>query len=551
MKLGILKSSTDIIEAIGQFSQESWLFMCWKSVLGRYGSINMIIKNIKYSICLLMVFGMMVLNNITAWAAPRVQPTDDTIVIVIDPGHGGKNLGTTQNGFEEKIMTLITAKAMYEELCKYDNVEVYLTRTEDVDMDLKTRAQFAQSVNADFLFSIHYNASENHDFFGSEVWVSCEPQFNCYGYQFGCVQMQTMQDKGLFLRGVKTRINDKGTDYYGILRESAELDIPAVIIEHCHVDESRDAPFCATRGDQAEFGKADALSVAKYFGLKSSVLNVDYSDYSANELVEVPSRGRVEQTLLDNSIPDVCQITLTDTNSEANEVTFEVSAADYDGMLLYYDYSIDGGKTYSPRQPWPGCNIFDGTYTDTFSITLQIPSDKKPKVVFRAYNKTDLCRQSNTVSFTESFSNENQEEAIPANGKIISEVVDSSRDGALENDTNKTSEKDLETETLLGGATGSASGTTILTPETIAEGSLMGDSAVEKPVSILDFLKICLIVVIILFAIVIFSQVLADYMHGKRLRRRRRNTYHNIYIESLSEDIQLKNEAGEISRHSR
>ena len=114
----------------------------------------------------------------TLQAAPRLQETSGKTVIVIDPGHGGENRGTIENNHEEKLMTMTTALAMYEELLLYDDVEVYLTRTEDTDMSLKERAAFAQSVDADFLFSIHYNASVNHEIFGSEVWVSSVSPYN-------------------------------------------------------------------------------------------------------------------------------------------------------------------------------------------------------------------------------------------------------------------------------------------------------------------------------------------------------------------------------------
>ena len=120
-----------------------------------------------------------------ACAAPRLQDTGEKTVIVIDPGHGGENRGTIEYDHDEKLMTMTTAMAMYEELLLYDDVEVYLTHTEDVDMSLKERAEFAESVEADFLFSIHYNASENHELFGSEIWVSSLAPFNGYGYQFG------------------------------------------------------------------------------------------------------------------------------------------------------------------------------------------------------------------------------------------------------------------------------------------------------------------------------------------------------------------------------
>ena len=111
-------------------------------------------------------------------------------------------------------MTMVTALAMYEELTKYDNVDVYLTHTDDVTMSLADRAQFAADRNADFLFSIHYNASMDHDLFGSEVWISSVQPYNAYGYQFGWEQMQQMQDMGLFLRGVKTKLKDNGCLLY-------------------------------------------------------------------------------------------------------------------------------------------------------------------------------------------------------------------------------------------------------------------------------------------------------------------------------------------------
>lgn len=142
----------------------------------------------------------------TLQAAPRLQETSGKTVIVIDPGHGGENRGTIENNHEEKLMTMTTALAMYEELLLYDDVEVYLTRTEDTDMSLKERAAFAQSVDADFLFSIHYNASVNHEIFGSEVWVSSVSPYNGYGYQFGYEFLSDMKDMGLTIRGVKTRL---------------------------------------------------------------------------------------------------------------------------------------------------------------------------------------------------------------------------------------------------------------------------------------------------------------------------------------------------------
>lgn len=354
----------------------------------------------KFLFALLFMFSAFFLipGDVT-WAAPRLQDVGEGLVIVIDPGHGGENLGTIEGSQDEKYMTMTTALAMYEELLLYDDVEVYLTRTEDVDMSLEERAEFAASVNADFLFSIHYNASENHELFGSEVWVSVLPPYNGYGYQFGYEFLTDMKQRGLFVRGVKARPGNRG-DYYGIIRYSVARDIPAVIIEHCHVDEERDAGNCDDDEKLKAFGRADATAAARYFGLKSSALNVDYSDC---QLAWADAASNVEATAPDETAPDICRIEFEKADYERGVITINATAADYDSMLLYYSYSIDGGKTFQRREIWPGCDVLSGICPD--AITLDIPklSGTKPEIVLRVYNMYDLYTDSNCYISLEAF----------------------------------------------------------------------------------------------------------------------------------------------------
>ena len=83
------------------------------------------------------------------------MPAGDNLVIVLDPGHGGENEGLKHRGLIEKDMNLVTANAMRDELMQYENVEVYITNPEKADMSLKERAQYADSVGADILISLH------------------------------------------------------------------------------------------------------------------------------------------------------------------------------------------------------------------------------------------------------------------------------------------------------------------------------------------------------------------------------------------------------------
>lgn len=330
---------------------------------------------------------------------------DEEIIIVIDPGHGGENAGTIANeNFSEKEITLKTANALLEELEKYDGVTVYSTRTDDVELSLKERAEFAASVNADFLISLHYNASEYHTLFGAEVWIPLKEPYHAPAYQFAYLQLREMQEMGLFIRGIKTRSNEKGSDYYGIIREAAARDIPAVIIEHAHVDEERDSTFCNSDEVYVELGKRDAQAIVKFLGLEEN-----NSSFLPQSLQTLDIKETVADTFLDLTPPDVCMIETENIDYENGLLTIQVTATDYDTPLMYYDYSLDGGVTYSKLQPWPGNNMLTGAYDDVFSLLLEIPDQTIPKVVFRAYNKFDICKKSNSLIGFKTFSHPQQE----------------------------------------------------------------------------------------------------------------------------------------------
>lgn len=447
---------------------------------------------------------LMLLAPLEAEAADRLQDTGDRLVIVIDPGHGGDNRGTLENNHEEKFMDMTTARAMYEELIKYDGVEVYLTRTEDVSMTLKERAEFAASVDADFMFSIHYNASENHELFGSEVWVSSVSPYNGYGLQFGNEFLTEAKEMGLLIRGVKTRLGDEG-DYYGIIRESVELGVPALIIEHCHVDNERDTDYCDSDADLKAFGVADATAVARYFGLSSSELGVDYSGHS---LIDASAASLNSLTKNDDTKPDVCEIA-PEMGDDGRPVikdgvlAINVTAADYDSLLMYYSYSLDGGATFREREIWPGCDALTGAYTDTFRLELEIPAGITPEIILRAYNPYDLYTDSNLLKIPGTAveepeyslpSQENQEGAVSASGSAVLP----------------------STGEAVPAETKERPGTTTFRP------AVSDQVEEEQEVSFLSFLELCLVFVVLLFLVFFVSQYLLYRKRRKhRLQRRK------------------------------
>lgn len=79
-------------------------------------------------------------------------------IIVLDPGHGGKDPGATISDLIEKTLNLDIAKRV-QALLKEDNrFEVYMTRENDVFVELVDRAYFANNKKADLFVSIHNNS---------------------------------------------------------------------------------------------------------------------------------------------------------------------------------------------------------------------------------------------------------------------------------------------------------------------------------------------------------------------------------------------------------
>lgn len=317
----------------------------------------------------------------------REDPPEDTLCIVIDPGHGGENLGGEYEDYTEKEMTMVVARAMKEELEKYEGVTVYLTRSTDQELSLEERCAFAESVHADFLFCLHFNLSEHHTLFGAECWVSAFGENYSKGYTFASVEMEMLQELGLYSRGIKTRLNSKGIDYYGIIRHAVERDIPCVLIEHCHLDQENDKPFYDHDEKLKVFGRLDATAAAKYFNLRSEELGVDYSGYQ-NVTVDVPSHVMEP----DRTEPEFCSIEVLDQNADTGEVTVQVSASDRDSGMLYYTYSYDDGEHFSELLRWPDKE------TDTFRFTMQVPPHIVPRIVVNGYNGYDLYTTSNMIS---------------------------------------------------------------------------------------------------------------------------------------------------------
>ena len=79
--------------------------------------------------------------------------------LVIDPGHGGKDIGAPGRQTNEKMVVLEVGKRLKKLIEKeHPEVKVMLTRDTDVFIPLKERASIANKADADLFISIHCDA---------------------------------------------------------------------------------------------------------------------------------------------------------------------------------------------------------------------------------------------------------------------------------------------------------------------------------------------------------------------------------------------------------
>ena len=97
---------------------------------------------------------------------------DGNFILVIDPGHGGKDPGAVNGKNQEKTINLNIALKMgklIEDNCK--NVKVIYTRKTNVFVELYKRADIANKAGADMFISVHTNSAKSKAANGAETYL--------------------------------------------------------------------------------------------------------------------------------------------------------------------------------------------------------------------------------------------------------------------------------------------------------------------------------------------------------------------------------------------
>ena len=372
----------------------------------------------------------------------QITAAKQNIVIVIDPGHGGnstegeKDLGASYNGVFEKEIDLITANALCDELSQYPNLTVYMTRTEDVHMELQDRADFAESVGADMYISVHYNASAHHRFYGAEIFTSAYGEEYAKGFSLAKNIERYWKEAGSPSKGVRVRLGNHG-DYYGVIRMCKQYGIPAMILEHGYLDNDRDFSRLGTREFWEYMGRLDGAAIADYYGLYKGIM----SDSVKEELIVDPPADHIEE---DTTPPENVTVSIDSYDPKTRELTYTISASDPESYLMYYGFdttelAADEDNGFLNLELWDeGVSSMQGTCI--------VPEGYNGSFTARAYNNYEKYTDTEPVEIPQEMLEveEPVEEAETVSENTdriydVSEVMDLSED-TYENDGNENPE---------------------------------------------------------------------------------------------------------------
>ena len=158
---------------------------------------------------------------------------------MIDPGHGGSDLGFINDKYDliEKDFTLAVAKRVKELLPS--NYTIYLTREDDIDVSVKRRVSFANDIKANVFVSIHLNESWDKSINGFRI-------FYYHSFYRAKVLANTISRQFSKLKKIYPDYKYLGTrtdNCYELMLTS----MPAVIVKAGFISGDKDAKWLSNR----------------------------------------------------------------------------------------------------------------------------------------------------------------------------------------------------------------------------------------------------------------------------------------------------------------
>ena len=177
--------------------------------------------------------------------------------VFISVGHGGSDPGAVANGFKEKDLNLAIALACNEVLIRH-GITTAMSRTKDESEGLETRIKECNAFNPDYAVEIHNNAGGGD---GVEIYHSI---VGGKGKTLAQNILNEIVAIGQNSRGLKTKKNESGTDYFGWIRQT---NAPVCLVECAFLDNKNDLAIVDTPAEQKAMGVAIAKGILKTLGI--------------------------------------------------------------------------------------------------------------------------------------------------------------------------------------------------------------------------------------------------------------------------------------------
>lgn len=172
------------------------------------------------------------------------------LVIVIDPGHGGRDKGAVWGGVRESDLNLNTANKL-EYYLRRAGYKTVMTRRSDTYLSLVKRAGIANSYRNALFVSIHYNATRETWVHGGETFHSGSRQGR---YLASSIQTNLAQNCRVKSRGAR----------YGRFTVLHNTNCPAVLVECGFISNSAERARCKTSSFQDAAARAILSGIERY-----------------------------------------------------------------------------------------------------------------------------------------------------------------------------------------------------------------------------------------------------------------------------------------------
>nr|WP_305958777.1 N-acetylmuramoyl-L-alanine amidase [Aurantiacibacter sp. 219JJ12-13]MDP5262145.1 N-acetylmuramoyl-L-alanine amidase [Aurantiacibacter sp. 219JJ12-13] len=231
---------------------------------------------------------------------PEIEGPDDASrpLVLIDPGHGGPDLGATSEDYMEKTIVLGLARALRDALLEEGGVRVAMTRDEDRFIVLEERAEIARELGADLFLSIHADsAGDLEGVAGATIYTLSETASSEAAARFAERENDADIINGIDLSGQDEAVNailvelsqrrtsERSVEFAELIeregegtlvfhpqaRRSAALavlrapDVPGVLFESGFVTNPEDAQRLASEEGQQRFAEVMARAIRVYF----------------------------------------------------------------------------------------------------------------------------------------------------------------------------------------------------------------------------------------------------------------------------------------------